>query len=108
MVVEDGTKNETNKNKHSETDNKIKTHDNAGDISGLESGDGELERLEHAVVDSLADEAVQIDGAPEQLDVALTQERDVTVRRRRVDERPQRLALLPEPERNRRETMQWV
>jgi hypothetical protein len=39
----------------------------------------------------------QIDGTAEQLDMTLTQESDVTIRRRRVDERSQGLTLMPEP-----------
>ncbi len=37
-----------------------RTNHNAGDVSGLESGDGELEGLEHAVVDPLTDETILV------------------------------------------------
>ena len=52
--------------------------DHAGDVARLEPGDGEVERLLEAVVDALADEAVQVDGATEELDVALPEQGHVS------------------------------
>ena len=50
----------------------------AGDVVGLEAGDGEVERLLEAVVDALADEAVQVDGAAQELHVALPEQGHVS------------------------------
>ena len=48
--------------------------DDASDVVGLEPGDGEVERLLEAVVDALADEAVEVDRAPQELHVPLPQQ----------------------------------
>ena len=75
------------------------TYNNASDIAGLKSWDGQLERLQHAVVDSLANETIKINWTSQQLNMALPEESDVTVGRGSVDERAQGLTLLAEPNR---------
>ena len=69
----------------------------AGDVVGLEPGDSEVERLLEAVVDALADEAVEVDRPPQQLDMSLAQQGLVSVGRRRRDVSAESLALLLEP-----------
>ena len=75
---------------------RLQLHD-ACEVAGLEARDRQVQGLLEAVVDPLADEPVEVDGAAEQLDVALAEQRDVAVRVRVGDVRAQGLALLPEP-----------
>jgi len=63
------------------------TYHNAGDISRLKSWNGKIQGLEHAVVDALTDETVEVDGTSQELNVTLTKKRHVTIGRWSVDER---------------------
>ena len=72
------------------------TYDDAGDIARLEPRYRQFKRLEHAVVDSLADETVEVDGTTQKLNVTLSKKCDVTVWRRSVDEWAKDLTFLSE------------
>jgi hypothetical protein len=53
--------------------------DDAGQVGTLEPTNGQLQALLHVGVDALRDQLVQIDGAAQQLDVALLQQRFVAI-----------------------------
>lgn len=55
------------------------THNDASYVAGLELADGEIQGLLHVGVDALGDELVQVDAAPEQLDVSLLEQRLVAI-----------------------------
>ena len=77
--------------------NGASTDHDACDVAGFEFADGQVERLVHVGVDPLRHQAVQVDGAAQQLDVALFQQGLVAVGARVCQVRPGRHALGFEP-----------
>ena len=73
------------------------TYHNSRDVSRFELADGQLEGLVHVGVDALRDELVEVDGAAQQLDVALLKQRLVAVGPRVWKVRAHRQALHPKP-----------
>ena len=73
------------------------SYHNAGDVPGLKSSNGQVERFLEAVVDPLTDETIEVDRPSQQLNMTLTQKRHVAVRRRSCDISSKRLALLLKP-----------
>lgn len=74
----------------------LKSYHNSCYVTSFEARDGKVQRFLHAIINSLADQAVEVNGSAEELDMTLSQQRDVSVGWWGVDKGPQVLALLSE------------
>ena len=59
----------------------ISTHHYATQVAGLKLGNGEVDGLEEAASQTLAQESIQVQRATEQLHMPLLQDRHITIRR---------------------------